>query len=756
MKTRSLFSLFRYLLFFVCVLSVNLTHSSERSKIAVFNFAILNLDAKGYDATITNTLITFLQRSPSLITINRRELETFLSFNDLRQNADLPNVVAVGNRLGLDLVVVGSVRKRGPVLEITCRIAKIADACFIYERQFRCLEAAGLRAEIERMSREIIGVMESHKGRAPAPAPQVKVLRAPVNVLCRPGGWSISLEWEDVSATPCDGYRVFRSQSEQGPFIKIAQVSEPEYVDRDLERNTSYYYRIKAFDAGGRESDFSRTVKTELAMTPNPPIITNAKGRVRCIEITWSPNPRESRDPSELLGYKLYRAKKEGAYEEIADLRAGDLGLALEADLGSQSSIRYLDTNLADGETYYYRIAAYNEQRGLSELSRPVAGSCIPIVHGVVAQGDMIREIRLSWDAAVSEFVAGYVLYRSRSPHEGFEEVKRIYGRENTSYVDKENLMDKTVYYYRISVFEDDKREGSPSDVVSATTKGPPAIPEGLRARGGLAKRVALAWHACTEQEVEGYSVYRSIHRDQGYERIGMVRKREKCEYLDEGSRDNRLKDDSTYYYCITSYNRVTVESLRSEVVSAVTKPRPGRPSGLKGESFHPRRVPLCWEPNPEKDIRTYHIYRSSSVKGGFSEVAAVQGRTCCLEEDLEDGREYRYKIRAEDKDSLFSDFSETIIVKTKARPAPPQGLTVTFDGGNMMLRWSANSEPDIVSYHVFEKGFFGLKKIGATKETRFVIVGPKQGKTKDYAVTGVDKDGLESEPSTPLTVFGR
>ena len=757
MKIKSLLFLVWSLLFFVCVLSVDLTHSSERSKIAVFNFTILNLDAKGYDATITNTLITFLERAPSLIIINRRELEAFLSLNDLQQNEDLPNVITVGNRLGLDLVVVANVRKRGPVIEITCRIAKIADKSFIYERQFRSLEAAGLRNETEKMSLDIVRAIESNKGRAPSPAPQVKCLRAPVNVLCRPGGSSIRLEWEDISAAPCDGYRIFRSQSEEGPFIKIAQVSERGYVDRGLDKDASYYYRIKAFDAGGRESNFSSTVQTELAMTPNPPIIMNAQGRVRCIEITCSPNPIKSQDPSKLLGYKLYRARKEeGSYEEIADLRARDLGLGRETDLESLSRIRYLDTNVVDGETYYYRTGAYNEEKRVSDLSRPVAGRCIPVVRGIVAQGDMIRETKVSWDAAVSEFVTGYVLYRSTSRNEGFEEVKRIYGRENNSYVDKEDLKDKTVYYYRVSLFEDEEKEGSLSNAAWAETKGPPAIPEGLRAKGGMAKRVVLAWRVCPEEEVGGYSVYRSTERDRGYERVGVVRNREKGDYLDKGSYDKPLDDNSTYYYCITSYNKVDVESMRSEVVCAATKPRPNRPSGLKGGSLHLRRVPLSWEPNPETDIKTYHIYRSSGEEEGFSEVAVVHGKTSCLENGLEDGREYRYKIRAEDKDLLLSDFSETIIATTKPKPAPPQGLNVAFDGGTMILTWSANSEPDIVSYHVFEKGFFGLKKIGIAKETRFVIVGPKPGKTKDYAVTGVDKDGLESEPSTPVSVFGR
>jgi len=60
---------------------------------------------------------------------------------------------------------------------------------------------------------------------------------------------------------------------------------------------------------------------------------------------------------------------------------------------------------------------------------------------------------------------------------------------------------------------------------------------------------------------------------------------------------------------------------------------------------------------------------------------------------------------RPEDKGLLLNDFSGAIIVTAKPRPAPAQELSVAFDGETMILTWSENLEPDIVSYHVFEVG---------------------------------------------------
>ena len=171
---------------------------------------------------------------------------------------------------------------------------------------------------------------------------------------------------------------------------------------------------------------------------------------------------------------------------------------------------------------------------------------------------------------------------------------------------------------------------------------------------------------------------------------------------------------------------------------------------------MHAKEIPLFWQPNPEKDVIEYHIFRSSTQDERFSEVACVEEKTSYVDRGLKDGWEYRYKIKAQDKDCLISDFSDTITLRTKPKPRAPEGLNAALKEGNMILTWSANTEPDIVSYSVFEKGFFGLTKIGTVKEPRFIKAGPKPGKSRDYLVTAVDRDGLESEQSTPINVFGR
>jgi uncharacterized protein len=198
----------------------------------------------------------------------------------------------------------------------------------------------------------------------------------------------------------------------------------------------------------------------------------------------------------------------------------------------------------------------------------------------------------------------------------------------------------------------------------------------------------------------------------------------------------------------------VAAES-RPVSVFATTKARPQIPSGLKGEALKFREAPLSWQTNPEKDIVAYHIYRSADVKDDFSPIAKVD-KTSYIDRGLKDGVGYRYKIRIEDKDGLVSDYSEIVAVTTKPRPRPPEGLTGAFESGKAGISWKPNKETDISQYVVYEKQIFSLEKLASVKSTNYTDSSIVKGKTKLYVVIAVDRDGLESEPSSELSILAK
>jgi uncharacterized protein len=742
--------------------SISFSAATPQIRIAVFNYGTLNIEASGYNTMVTNLLINNLVGDPSLALLDRKELEAFLSLNDLQQNDNVESVANIGSRLGLNMIVVGSVGKKDTVIVVNSKVIHIEQRRVIFENQMRSLGDAGLMSEVKNLSVSIIAAISNYASKQKDW--ERAVAQGPVNVQKRSGNKWVRLNWEDPPGMTASGYEIFRGIVETGPFSKIAQVEVPEYLDPDIERGASYYYKVRAFSVKGIKSDFSSVISAGTALTPNPPVILRADAHVKSIELTWSPSPVASEDPLKLKGYKLYRCKvQQGPYKEVANLSGKDLGVGADSAAAPDKLLKvsYLDKGLGDGEGCYYKLTAYNDKNMESDFSSSVKGTTIPAVSAVSAQGDMIREIGLSWSPIDSPVIKGYNIYRSSSENKDFAKIKKIdvsdtAGGKIVDYRDKDKLGDKTRYFYRITAVDSQDAETSQSMTVSAVTKGKPPTPQGLKAQSGLVKKIELTWKESPYDEVEGYNLYWSKEKAGKYVLLKRIDGRTTSSYMHGGGGFDRLKDNGTYYYAMAAFNKVDVESDFSETVFATTKPRPSKPAGLKGEALKVREVPLTWLPNSENDIAAYQLYRGTGTEDGFSRIARVQGKTKYEDKELKDGHIYKYKIRAEDKDELLSDFSETISVGTKQKPKKPEGLAGDIVQGKVELTWQLGSEPDISYYVVYEKRFYGLDRINTVKANSFTEAGLAKGKSKTYVVTAIDNNELESEPSQEVTITGR
>ena len=758
--------------------SVAMAGGVTQSKVGIFNFNTLNLEASVYGTTVTNMLASTLKSDGRLDLLDRKELESFLMLNELRQDDALDNVVLIGSRLGLDVIIVGSVEKRGSVIAIVSRVINIDQKRLIFSSQVKAFGDAGLASEIGKLGKLIAAAITSQGMETGEVKPPAK---GPVNLQKRSGSGQIQLSWEEQAPSVNSGYEVFRGSAESGPYSRIAQVSKPEYLDQSVEHNTTYFYKVRSLDRRGTPSEFSSPISAMTALAPNPPVILRADGRIRTIHLVWSPNPMRSEDPLQLKGYKVYRAKMEqGPYQEVANVARKEPGGAESAAASRDklSKFTYVDKGLADGEKYFYQITAYNEKDLESVFSSPMAASTAPAVSGVTAEGDMVREVRLSWNHIPAPFIRGYYVYRSSAEGGGFTRIKKIDAPpaqgEKVIYIDGEGIRDDIRYYYRITAFEDSEAETSPSATVYALTKGKPVAPSGFVATSGLVKKVDLRWQTSDAPDVVGYSIYFSQHKTGSYELLKKIDDRTTGAFIDERPGAEPLLDNAQFFYQIRSYNRAGVESEPSDIVAATTKARPTAPAGLQAEAFKLRAVPLSWRPNPEADVVAYHVYRSGDgadpmdrvnriigevtgkAGGELSRIATVNGKTDYVDMGLKDGRSYRYQLQAEDRDGLLSDLSEAVGAQTKSKPRSPEGIAGTVRGGTVELLWEPVKGAAISHYTVYEKRFFALEKLGTVAETRFSGEGPAKGKSKTYVVTATDQDGLESDASREVTVSAK
>lgn len=648
------------ILIFLAFMKTGMVYAGEY-KLSVFNFVAMDIESSGLGTSVANTLISYLKTNPAVSILDRKDLETFLNLNDLQQNDQLDNVVNIGSRLGLDFIVVGSVSRRGAI-NVKCSLIQIDKKKDVYRTSVRASGESALTAEIEKLGSSLLDVLKKNSPSGPGASPSETdgktAVKAPGNFQKYPGNKKIILRWQGIPGFAA-GYEVYRGLNQNGPFAMLGQTDKTEYQDQDVESRIEYYYRVRAYDRSNRFSDFTPVLSARTDFAPNSPIILKTEGRSKSVLLLWVPSPIKSEDTSKLVGYKIYRSEDEhGSYQEVNKLSLGELS-------GNEDGkINYRATALPDGQTYFYRISAFNEKGVESELCNPMKETTLPQIASVNVTNQLIREVWLNWVGVQSPFAVAYNVYRSLKSDGGFVKIKKIKASEESTryqYSDVEGLMDNIKYYYYVTIEDDLGVETSPSPVVAATTRDVPPQPRNFAARGGLVKKVELTWDAAGQEEVLGYNIYWSLIKDGQYQLLKKISGRENNRYLDESRGFEQLEDGRTYYYMMTAYNKVDAQSKQVQA-DARTKPRPGRPENVQGR-YEAGKVILSWSPNKEADISHYVVYEKTFT--GMGKIAQVPSAGY-TDGSVEPGKTKVYSVTAINSSSLESENSAEITISTK------------------------------------------------------------------------------------------
>ncbi len=138
-------------------------------------------------------------------------------------------------------------------------------------------------------------------------------------------------------------FRVLRAQPPSDRYNQVAEVTQPEWTDSNVEFGTRYRYLVQTFvpqsDNRAAESDLSEPL--EVTPQPLPPAETTGLRAVAApnsIELAWDPAAE-----SGIKGYRIYRALAGGALGRIAETGAVPT---------------YSDHAVEHGKTYRYAVAA--------------------------------------------------------------------------------------------------------------------------------------------------------------------------------------------------------------------------------------------------------------------------------------------------------------------------------------------------------------------------------------------------------------
>ena len=359
------------------------------------------------------------------------------------------------------------------------------------------------------------------------------------------GLWSTDTTWTD-NATNELGYRIESKIGATGTYELVTTLGPNTRAATivNLIEGTQYYYRLRAFNAGGL-SNYSN-IKAVTTVLKSPGGLTLQALTSSQVRVTWP-----DRSATE-TGFKIERRPDSGGnYTEIATVGA--------------NTTSFTDSGLLEAIKYWYRVRAYNADT-TSDYSNEKQ---VTTLHNIPAAPSNLtitsllsNKVTLSWsDNSGNE--SGFKIQRKQGATGTWVDIKTT-AANVTSYTDNDTtLRDGTLYYYRVSA-TNAAGDSAFSNQASGTT--PLAKPTSATATAVSSSRINLTWVDNSASET-GYKIERKRTAAGTYAQIDQVGAN-----VHNYNDTNGLEPNTRYYYRVRATNG-TLNSDYSNAPFAVTFP---------------------------------------------------------------------------------------------------------------------------------------------------------------------------------------
>lgn len=161
---------------------------------------------------------------------------------------------------------------------------------------------------------------------------------------------SVTLNWTDEGGL-AESFDVYRAESMNGEYQKIASTSTASYTDDTLTARHTYYYKVQGVNENGT-SEFSSVLTVKAVQTGNLPApVPSLSEAAGVITLSWP-------EVNQADSYQIYRAEgKYGSYQPLDEV----------------SETTFRDTVTGEKYKYYYKVSALDSEGKESELSEEVA-----------------------------------------------------------------------------------------------------------------------------------------------------------------------------------------------------------------------------------------------------------------------------------------------------------------------------------------------------------------------------------------------
>ena len=269
------------------------------------------------------------------------------------------------------------------------------------------------------------------------------------------GSDAVTITW--TASTGATKYNVYRCATASGTYSLIGSVTAAKYTDpaKNLTKGKTYYYKVEA--AAQTQSYTLLSARSGYVSAAikglDPPKTVSAKVTAnKTLTVTWSAVTGATQ-------YNVYRSKA-GAndFAYVAAVMVKD----------NPTPTQYVNTGLAAGTSYTYKIVAVDKSSGTVTSPQSAASAAVKAVEllapETVAAVAKTGKTTVLWTERKG--AAKYTVYRSTSASGTYTAIATA---TSTSYVDT-NGTAGTTYYYKVRTVIDGVYSAY-SEVVSAKAK---------------------------------------------------------------------------------------------------------------------------------------------------------------------------------------------------------------------------------------------------------------------------------------------
>ena len=495
------------------------------------------------------------------------------------------------------------------------------------------------------------------------PSQDTPVLEGGVFIQVNATGFDLS--WRE-GAGEVDYYELWRSTSVGVSGELIYSGVATNTTDTNLTEGTTYYYTAKACNQSGCDDSNQDYATYTVEPALDAPeleggvfIQTTTSG----FDLSWRVAT------GDVDYYELWRSETQGV-----------LGNLIYSGNATATS----DTDLVDGETYYYTARACNNT-GCTESNQDFATFSavqIPELSGGVFIQQTESGFNLSWRTATGD-VEYYELWRSESPG---DIGSLIYTGADTQTSDQ-TINEGSTYYYTAKACNSAGCAQSNQDYSTFVIIRMPTLEGGVYIQQ-TDNGFDLSWRTASGN-VEYYELWRSTTPGMTGNRI--------YKGNDTTTVDNTVSDNVTYYYTAKACNEAGCDESNQDFATFTAPEPPLDKPTLSGGVFIEQTnagFELSWR-SGSGEVEYYELWRSTSA-GNLGSRVYSGSATYTSDRSLSDGVTYYYTAMACNESGCDESNQDYATYTPLKAPALAGGVFIQQTRSGFDLSWrTASGEVD-------------------------------------------------------------